>query len=85
MLDLNESIRTIEVRLENPQKTNESREREESYLEHLKSFKSLLNRLNDDMNKKPCPIYGGLVLKSCDVCQECLDKLEWNGDGENDK
>ena len=78
MLDLNESIQTLESRLENPQKTSESREREESYLEHLKSLKSLLNRLNDDMTKKPCPIYGGLAIKSCDVCQECLAKLAWN-------
>ena len=78
MLDLNESIQTLEIRLENPQKTSESREREESYLEHLKSFKSLLNRLNDDMTKKPCPSYGGLASKSCDVCQEGLAKLAWN-------
>ena len=78
MLNLNESIQTLESRLENPHKTSESREREESYLEHLTSLKSLLNRLNDDMNKKPCPIYGGLAIKSCDVCQECLAKLAWN-------
>lgn len=84
MLNLNESIQTLESRLLNPQKTNESREREESYLEHLTSLKSIVESRKTDDTKKPCPIYGGMAVKSCDVCQECLAKLAWNGDGEND-
>lgn len=49
MKQLDETIKTLEDRLAKPDKSPESRAREESYLHHLKAYRSLLRRITDDM------------------------------------
>ena len=49
MKTLTETIKTLEIRLANPDKSPESRAREESYLHHLKAYRQLLNLINDEM------------------------------------
>ena len=49
MKQLDETIKTLEDRLSNPDKSPESREREETYLHHLKAYRQLLRTINDEM------------------------------------
>ena len=51
MKQLDEVIKTCEIRLANPDKSPESRAREESYLHHLKAYQQLLRTINDEMIK----------------------------------
>lgn len=51
MKQLDEAIKTCEIRLANPDKSPESRAREESYLHHLKAYRQLLRTINDEMIK----------------------------------
>ena len=51
MKQLDETIKTLEDRLSNPDKSPESREREETYLHHLKAYRQLLRTINDEMIK----------------------------------
>lgn len=51
MRSLEEVIKTLEDRLANPDKSPESRAREESYLHHLKAYRQLLRTINDEMIK----------------------------------
>ena len=49
MKQLDETIKTLEDRLANPDKSPESRAREETYLHHLKAYRQLLRTINDEM------------------------------------
>ena len=51
MKQLDETIKTLEGRLANPDKSADSRDREESELHHLKAYRQLLRTINDEMIK----------------------------------
>ena len=51
MKQLDDAIKSLEDRLANPDKSPESREREETYLHHLKAYRQLLRTINDEMLK----------------------------------
>lgn len=82
MKSLNETIQTAQERLDNPDLTHESRQREEANLHHLKSLKHLLSVIHDDMipGKKFCWRYGCYMVEQCEVCESCLapEDLAWN-------
>ena len=49
MKQLDDAIKTLEDRLAKPDKSPESRAREEAYLHHLKAIRQLLRTINDEM------------------------------------
>ena len=51
MKQLDETIKTLEGRLAKPDKSPESRAREEAYLYHLRAYRQLLRTINDEMIK----------------------------------
>ena len=86
MMNLNETIECLEMRLADPKKSLESMAREISILHHLKAYRSFLGRLNDEMltGQKHCYRYGSIVVEQCEVCEKCVkpEDLAWNQEGE---
>lgn len=75
MKTLIENIKELEKRLSDPKKSVESREREESYLYHLRAYREHLRRVTDEMlpqGMKFCYRHGQLMVEQCNVCEYCL-------------
>lgn len=75
MMNLNESIECLEMRMADPKKSLESRARELSYLHHLNDYRAIT-----EGKTKYCYRYGKWMVEQCEVCGDCLtpERLQWN-------